>query len=370
MTVLVINAPATRHQNGLSLIELMIAMALGLILTLGVVQIFLASSNTYRLNDGLGKVQENIRFSLGQLQYDARMAGYFGCLIEEPFNQLDESDDDYEEISYGGAALTGWDANGTGLGDEFEIVTLEADGGAWSNGSGEAIPDAIAGEMLPGTDFMVVNGGDTTGVVVDTVNGNTLNTVGNHGISAGSILLVVSGDCSGGDLFQSGNNPNASALVKSAGAGGNVPGNKNTSGFNGDFEDDATVYAYSSTAYFIGEGANEEPALFRQRLDAFDPDDPFPSVELAEGVENMQLLYGVADGVERIADRYVTAADVNDWGDVVSVRMALLFRSGDRVTDEDEARTVNLAGTEVTTQSDRRVRVVGFSTVGIRNRLK
>ena len=84
----------------------------------------------------------------------------------------------------------------------------------------------------------------------------------------------------------------------------------------------------------------------------------------------MQLLYGVDDGVDRQADRYVTAADVTNWDEVVSVRMALLYRSRDRVAVDDEARTFNLAGVELTTQKDRRVRLVGQGTVGIRNRLE
>lgn len=356
------------RQRGLSLIELMIAMALGLILTLGVAQIFIGSSQTYRLSDALGKIQENTRFSMGTLQRDARMAGHYGCLIGQPFNQLDEDDDDYEEVAYDGAAAIGWEADGTGLGDEFEIVSLEAEGGNWSNGSGDDVPDAIAGQMIPGTDFVVINGGEPSGVELDSQNGNTLNTDGDHGISSGSVLLVVAGDCSGADLFQSGNNNNASALVKSAGAGGNPPGNKNTSGFNGNYDEDASVYVFTSTAYFIGEGASGEPALFRERLDGGGA--AAGAVELAEGVENMQILYGVSNGAERRADSYVTAANVNNWENVVSVRIAMLLRSGDRVVDTEETRTVNLAGTEVTSQADQRTRLVSISTVGIRNRLE
>jgi hypothetical protein len=40
------------------------------------------------------------------------------------------------------------------------------------------------------------------------------------------------------------------------------------------------------------------------------------------------------------------------------------------VIDEAEQRTFNLAGTAVTAQEDRRARVVGLSTIGIRNMLE
>lgn len=357
-------------QSGLSLIELMIAMALGLVLTLGVVQIFLGSSQTYRLTDALGKIQENVRFSMGQLQYDGRMAGHFGCLIGEPFNQLDEDDDDYEPIAYEGGAIMGWEAAGTGLGDEFEIVTLEAGGGNWSSGGGEAIPDAISGQMLPGTDFFVVNGGQRSPVELDINpaaggNPNTLGTTGGVTIEKDSILVVIAGDCSGADLFQKTNQ--GTSLTK---GGGNAPGNKTpvNEKFNGDYDNDASIYTFTSTAYFIGEGASGEPALFRERLDAGGA--AAGAVELAEGVENMQILYGVSGGADRRADRYVSADDVGNWEEVVSIRIAMLYRSEDRMADEEEARTFNLASTEVTTQSDRRARLVALSTIGIRNRLE
>ncbi|WP_168215673.1 PilW family protein [Marinobacter confluentis] len=355
-------------QTGLSLIELLIALALGLILTLGVVQVFLGSSQTYRLSDSLGKTQENIRFTLGTLQYDARMAGHFGCLIGEPFNQLDETDDDYDEISYGGGAIIGWEAGDTGLGEEFEITSLTAGTGSWSNGSGDAIPDQIEDQMLPGTDFFIVNSGERSPVELDinpSAAANTLGTTGNVDIDQDTILLVIAGDCSGGDLFQK-TNQSGDTLTKGS---GNAPGNKTpvNEKFNGDYDDDASIYLFKSAAYFIGEGASGEPALFRERLDAGDTSG---AVELAEGVENMQILYGVASGVEAAADSYVTAENVTNWDNVVSVRMALLYRTGDFITDVAEAREFNLAGTEITTQSDRRSRVVGMSTVGIRNRLE
>ena len=362
------NPRLPRVQSGLSLIELMIALALGLVLTLGVVQIFLGSSKTYRLTDSLGKVQENVRFTLGTLQYEARMAGHFGCLIGEPFNQLDQSPP-YDPIVYGNRAVIGWEAANTGLGDAFTITTLSAGGGSWSNGPGDTVPTDIQGQMIPGTDFVVMSGARRADVDLTGNPGgsaNTLVTSTNTGIDSGTIITVVASDCSGADLFQKTGNANANNLTK---AGGGTPGNITpvNQGFNGNYDNEASVYIFTSTAYFIGEGASGKPAFFRERLDAGDSSG---AVELAEGVENMQILYGVGTGVDRSANAYVTAASVTNWDNVVSIRMALLYRTDDRITDVAEARAFNLAGTEITTQSDRRSRVVGLSTVGIRNRLE
>ncbi|MBS3804595.1 MAG: prepilin-type N-terminal cleavage/methylation domain-containing protein, partial [Oleiphilaceae bacterium] len=118
-----VNVPDSK-QRGLSLIELMIALALGVILTLGVTQIFLGSNQTYRLTDGLSLVQENMRFALGNLQYNARMAGYTGCLVGAPENQLDPDGNGYDEAIYdtNQGAVRGWEASGTGLGSTFTIT--------------------------------------------------------------------------------------------------------------------------------------------------------------------------------------------------------------------------------------------------------
>ena len=362
------SSAAPRVQSGLSLIELMIALALGLVLTLGVVQVFLGTSQTYRVTDSLGKVQENIRFTLGTLQYETRMAGHFGCLIGEPVIQLDQTDAAYDPTVYENRAVRGWEADNTGLGDDFTITTLTAGGTAWSNGSGDAIPAAIQGQIVPGTDFYVVSGGQRADV---TLSGNpqnpanALTTNGSSNIPQGTVITVIESDCSDADMFQKSNNAASGGLTK--GAGG-APGNTTPAGgFSGTYDDDADVFVFTSTAYFIGQGANGGPALFRERLD---PGNTAGAVELAEGVENIQILYGLDTDPTPGANSYVTAANVTNWDQVVSVRMALLYRTGDIISDVAEARAFNLAGAEITTQSDRRSRVVGLSTVGIRNRLE
>jgi len=64
-------------QQGLSLIELMIAMALGLILMLGVVQIFISSKQTYSVVTSQSQAQENARVVKHFLGRGLRHAGYW-----------------------------------------------------------------------------------------------------------------------------------------------------------------------------------------------------------------------------------------------------------------------------------------------------
>ncbi|WP_031340774.1 PilW family protein, partial [Xanthomonas maliensis] len=72
-----------RFAAGISLIEMMIAMVIGLVLMLGVIQVFSASRTASMLAEGNARAQENGRFALDFLQRDIRMAGHFGCVNDQ-----------------------------------------------------------------------------------------------------------------------------------------------------------------------------------------------------------------------------------------------------------------------------------------------
>jgi type IV pilus assembly protein PilW len=70
-----------KHYNrGFGLIEMLIALALGLIIVLGVVQTFLAAKNTYVSQNTAAAMQEDARFVLSKMIQELRMVGMFGCL--------------------------------------------------------------------------------------------------------------------------------------------------------------------------------------------------------------------------------------------------------------------------------------------------
>ncbi|MBV4473683.1 prepilin-type N-terminal cleavage/methylation domain-containing protein [Pseudomonas sp. B2M1-30] len=69
-----------RLNRGFSLIELLITLALGLIVMLGVVRIFISAKNTYVSQNGAAAMQEDARFVLSKMIQEIRMVGMFGCL--------------------------------------------------------------------------------------------------------------------------------------------------------------------------------------------------------------------------------------------------------------------------------------------------
>jgi type IV pilus assembly protein PilW len=70
----------SRSSRGFGLIELLIALALSLIVVLGVAQIFIAAKNTYVSQNTAAAMQEDARFVLSKMIQEIRMVGMFGCL--------------------------------------------------------------------------------------------------------------------------------------------------------------------------------------------------------------------------------------------------------------------------------------------------
>jgi type IV pilus assembly protein PilW len=75
------NRPSTVSQIsqlGMTLIELMVALAIGAFLMIGAVTVFQQSRTTFRINDNVSRLQENARFALDTVASDVRMAHYWG----------------------------------------------------------------------------------------------------------------------------------------------------------------------------------------------------------------------------------------------------------------------------------------------------
>jgi type IV pilus assembly protein PilW len=365
--VIVVNSAL--RQRGLSLVELMVALLIGLILTAGVIQIFVGSSQTYRMNEGMSRVQENLRFGMEVLQRDIRMAGFAGC-SNNIRNHLDQGGAGYLGSLMSGIAVVGWEYPGTAPGDDYSLG-----GGAanWVSSSPDPLPVANA---LPGSDILVISRAERLPIVlsgnpssnVSNANNQVVSTVGASGVAQGTIVMVVNESCAAGDLWQNTNQANATGLAKGASSNAE-PGNENPPAqFIGHpYNPNASVYSWASVAYYIGAGASGEPALFQQRINT--GGGVGQTLELVEGVENMQILYGVDDDGNRRVNRYLTAAAVPDWNDVISVRLSLLLRTPAQANSEMDTREYTLLGTVVDPQDDRRIRQVSTTTIGIRNRL-
>ncbi len=323
------------RQQGFSLVELMVSMTLGLLLMGGVMQTFLASKQTYSANNALSRVQESGRFAMEFLTNDIRNAGYRGECMAPLNDLLDES----------------------GKGYKTDYFDLEQPISGKANASPSWVKKRTAGDVIHVKYAANVPGVTASGNTA--VDANAISLATESGIAKGAIVIVS--DYSGCDMFQNRSDTNANALSR---GNSGVPGNKNPGKNNLSHAYDSTmeILTLQSATYYIGDGANNASSLRRISFSTGTENDE----ELVDGVQDMQVLYGIA-GSNRQVESYVSANEVSNWDNVVSVRVYLLLVSADaNVVAENQV--IDFNGTAVTIQN-RRLAQVFSATIGIRNRL-
>ena len=139
-------------QSGLSMVELMIAMVLGLIILGSVVNMFLSSSQTYRLQEAMSRTQEAGRFAMMFMLQDLRDAGFQDVLPQTTLRSLDI------------VAVRGYQASDTGLpsavksGVTSEIISIPQHDASTETVSYYVAPDAGGGRSLFRNGNAVVEG--------------------------------------------------------------------------------------------------------------------------------------------------------------------------------------------------------------------
>ena len=305
-----------QFQHGLSMVELMVAITLGLILSAGIIQIFANSKQTYRVEEALSRVQESGRLALDFIANDVRMASYWGC---QPNSSNIQND---------------LDSGGSGY---IDYTSGEIDG---VEGAASA-PDSLTLRGADGTPGLALqpNGGGgsySTSVATD------LQVSVPNDLKAGDVVLVS--DCTGGDIFQiTGADPSSGGIVGHAVSGGS-PGN--TSQLSKAYQGGASIYYVHQITYHIAAGSDGQMALWRTVNGA--------DQEIVDDVTDLQILYGEDMNGDRSVDRYVDADNVSNFANVYSVRMQLTVQTG-------IANTSVNAGNRITRNFS--------TTVAVRNRV-
>ncbi|WP_167856114.1 PilW family protein [Natronospirillum operosum] len=365
--------PANRpwRQKGLSLLEVLVAMGLGLILIAGATNLFIGSSQTFRTNESLSRMQEEARFALNRMQRDVRSAGFQGCAPAVE-NRVATAGNELQNLLFTELPLLGWEHAGTGPGQTSTIDDYEVgDADNWTSSAGLALPDELAGAVVNGTDVLVVAKVErsaasyTSEVEAGDPAAQPVNP--GHNIGQGGVALVTDGNCTSGNLARNTNNSENALTFSSSGNTAN--------GLSFPTNPASEIFHYQIRAYYVGL-SDDQPALFSQRLDGADGT---AAIELVRGVESMQVLYGEAGSNNAVvAEAYRPADEVTDWQNVVSARVALLMRSEAPASAELNTRVFNLLGTEINPSGgtpadpdgDRFMRLQAAQTLGLRNRLR
>ena len=133
----------------------------------------------------------------------------------------------------------------------------------------------------------------------------------------------------------------------------------------------AEVSGVATIVYYIGQrtppssGPAPGPSLYRRVVDEAIGANTNQALELVEGVENMQILYGVDLGAG--GTRFVTADKVTDWSKVTSIRLGLLMRTPEETGGLVNTATYQVNGATIDPFDDRHLRRVATTTISLRN---
>lgn len=355
--------------RGFSLVELMIASALGVLLIGGSLTIFAGSIRTADVSQAVASLQSGARYALDTIATDMRSAGYRGCAAPE---------DSSLSISVANAP--------------DGILTTDVLRGAFVT-SGGWLPDEPSGYIPLKTPVVY-------GVPIN----GTYALILQYGMGPGSALassmsatssdLVLSGtgeqfakndfgiisDCNGVDVFK----------VDSLSATTTDQTVSTTSSLsrpylvNSSYAQSTRVMRLVGAIYYIGDTGRENTAgddihaLFLQSF-PFDPVNN-PPFELIEGVDQLQLRFGITNADGSIQHVLPNSLAVNQMNTIDTVNIALLMTTIDPVHDAPVAREFQLAGRKVIPREDdttadtpaytpdRRLRIPYSKTIKLRNR--
>lgn len=364
-------SPHSTH--GFTLIELMIAMILGLVIIGGTVSIFIANQQAFRVQDALEESLDAGRMAFEIIARDVREAGNGAC----PFtgtvtNVLNDSANTAWFAAPGGLNVLGY--------DDDQTLPISITGVTRKIGT-----DALLITRSVGTGINIIGEMPTTSANIDTNSTATL--------KKDQIVMIC--DAAQSTIFQITQLPSGDKVQHDS--GGSTPGN--CSKFFGDpnmspcdtngggagsnptcvtdgtpcgykFGPDATIVAMESLLYFIGSPTGAAPwTLYRVQVNGLAAAVPIP---LIDGIEDLQLSYGMdtlpanpSKGNDQIDVYNATAATVGNpatiagadaWRRLLSVQINLLAASErDRVSTDKQVYTPNLNSTTSVTASDNRL---------------
>jgi len=314
--------PRQPHQ-GLSLVELLVALALGVVLSFGAMNLLLYSKRSYLEAEELARLQENGRHALRYLSHELTMAGYLATGLPGTSIESLESGSPCFDYLMGTAA-------------PIEHVDNVSRAGQSGSG-GRNLPDdcLLAGKHLAGTDLLLTR-------------------------RTASAPVLVAGELRGAIDAQ------AIYLREVAGAG-----IARLQRGGRDVVDGDALWEYVPQVLFLrnysvasGDGV---PTLCRKRQGR-STNRMAPVQCLVEGIENLQLEFGIDDDGDAQPDRFEVAPDPAELALAVAARIYLLVRSIHPVPGYVDDRSYMLGRTRVVPPLDGHYRRLVQTTVLLRNR--
>ncbi len=370
-------------QKGFSLVELLIAMVLGLIVTLGMISVFSGNQKSSQLNQAIANLQEDARFALDVMSRDVRMAGFQGCApISGGSVVVGAASVPMSDTSAGLRSTALW---GSRVVSESSWLPMPP----WGTGTDRfTVPSSNPG--IPGSHTLALQFGDENtyrmefplgGTSTPSPSGDIFLDTRAQSLDTGDLAIIS--DCIGGDLFRVTDVSEISGktVIKHA-AGENNSGTFSTLyGKSDRLRAQTMVMRFNTRVYFVGdtgevdENGQTVSALYQQ-------DAPFdssnPPFEIVQGVEQLVVSFEIQDANGLRST--VSAGNPINPASVTAVRIGVLMASEDPIADENDTKVYELAGVEIppATSSaavvgqpshggDKRFRLAFNTTIKVRN---
>lgn len=314
----IIKHTGTTTQRGFTLVELMVAMVLGLIVIGGVVSVFLSNQQSYRANQALGEVQDNSRIAFELMARDLRDAGMTGC----------GNTDRVANVLTSGPNGTGTQAWWANWGHAIIGYNNGVADPAVTTGTG-------IGQRIGTTDSVELIGAVGSGLSIVKHNATAATFFINApstDLQQGDVIIVCDPDHAAITQITNYNNANVS-LVHNTGTGS--PGNcskglgfptqcPSTNGNSYTFTPNSQIAKLAATDWYIGNNPVGGRSLYRIDL-INNATVPTPTAqEMVRNVTDMQILYHVKGNTSFVNATTVGAAN---WGAVDAVQVQLTLES-------------------------------------------
>ncbi len=328
-----------RQQRGVGLIELMVAMLIGLFLIIGAVTVFNQSRNTYRASEGVARLQETARLAMDVIESDIRMANYWGMNNRADYviNRAGPSQPTPGEfttaqqrtnVSLCGTAASNW------------VINLDEYIGGSNNSYGL---QCAASNYQAGSDVVVIRRANEARPLALDPNRVYLQTSRIQGT-----LFVPNAACT---------LPTDPTCIPAAYL---PPASESR-------ELEARAYYVSSQSTL----RNDVPSLRRKRfasVNAALPGNAILDEEIVTGVEDIQIRLGVDTNGDSNIDQYVNPGGVPGNAAVVSVTVWLRVRAEDRDFGHRDQTAYQYADMGAAfTPNDNYRRILVSKTIHIRN---
>ena len=317
------------RQTGLTMVELMVALAIGSFLVVGAVQIYSQSRHYFQINESIARVQETAQFAMNTIEADLRMASNWGRMSRS--------------LAIEGRSIPG-DDNPTGLasvptncGTRWVLdLALPVDG----ENNAFTLPCAALGGAQAQSDLITVRRAS----------------VAPQSPQAGRLQLQTTRVQA--QLFDDGNEP-----------------------FPVDPADPSppTTHNLMVSSYYVSQESDlipGIPTLRRKMLVVGGGVSTITDQEVAPGVENLQIQLGIDVDDDNAVDRYVnpgdeiydpSAAGYLPGARVISARIWLVVRGLDREAGLDDPRNYTPGDVDLGVFNDDQRRLQVSKTILLRN---